>query len=500
MPKQFKYLSAALASIIGGALLLGVVTTSPKWATSDIYANQQARAEVSRQNLQTAQDLSTAFKQVAEALRPSVVSISSVQKARGISGGGGGLPPGLFEGLPPELREQFRGFGDSQRQMPQQQGMGSGVIVRPDGYILTNNHVVQDADEITVMLSDGRAVEAEIVGTDPPTDLAVLKIDASGLTAAPLGDSDSIGVGDWVLAVGSPFGLEQTVTAGIISAKNRARGIVQGGDGYEDFLQTDAAINPGNSGGPLVNLHGEVVGINTAILSRSGGYNGIGFAIPSSMAEPILNSIIESGTVRRGLLGAQVGNITPDRAEELGLDTLRGAFVAAVVSDKPADKAGLQPGDVVVAMNGQPVRSGTQFRNMIAGTLPGTKVRLTVLRDGSEMQVDVVLDELKPDDLVASSPALDTELGMTVEPLDAETARELELDTADSGLVVTEIDPRGIAAQAELEVGDVLLRINRRPVGSPEEFARTFKELRENGQTIQLIVRSGDIRKLVTIR
>ncbi len=275
MPNIWKNISFALSAMIVGSLVTGVVMTLPRELQGDAQAQDAGRTPVINQDLSHAMGLSNAFRNVAEALRPSVVSISTRQTRIVPAGGRRGLPPGI----PPQFRDLFGG-----PQEREQNGMGSGVIVRADGYILTNNHVVEDADELTVELFDGQKMPGTIVGTDPQTDLAVVKIDLPGLRAAPFGSSDEIQVGDWVLAIGSPFGLDQTVTAGIISGKNRVQQIIADGNGFEDFLQTDAAINPGNSGGPLVNLRGELIGINTAILSRTGASAGIGFAIPVSLA------------------------------------------------------------------------------------------------------------------------------------------------------------------------------------------------------------------------
>ena len=300
MQLQWKRISIILATAWVATLLVGLVMSLPHAANSGAYADQEVRDRAATQNLNTAMDISTAFRTVAEAMRPSVVSIStSMDVAARVRQ----LPPNLRRQLPQEFEDLFGGnaFGRGMPQ-PQQQGQGSGVIVREDGYILTNNHVVEGADIVTVELNSGAKETAKVIGTDPETDLAVLKIERKGLQAVPFGDSEAIRVGDWVLAIGSPFGLDQTVTAGIISGKNRVQGIVDGGNGFEDFLQTDAAINPGNSGGPLVNLRGELIGINTAILSRSGGSAGIGFAIPVGLAKPVLNSIIDNGEVRRGFL------------------------------------------------------------------------------------------------------------------------------------------------------------------------------------------------------
>ncbi len=322
MPNTWKSVSFALTAMIVGSLVTAVVMTLPRELQGDAEAQdvqahagaqQASRTPVINQDLSHAMGLSNAFRNVAEAIRPSVVSISTRQRVGSLGGG---------RGIPPQFQDLFG--GPRQRE---ENGMGSGVIVRPDGYILTNHHVVKDADELIVELSDGRKMPGSIVGTDPQTDLAVVKINLPGLRAAPLGSSDEIQVGDWVLAIGSPFGLDQTVTAGIISGKNRNQNIIADGNGFEDFLQTDAAINPGNSGGPLVNLRGELIGINTAILSRTGASAGIGFAIPVSLAEPVLRSIIETGEVHRGFLGAQVDDVKPEYVTDYDLKVRSGAVL-----------------------------------------------------------------------------------------------------------------------------------------------------------------------------
>ena len=317
MQNTWKQVTGALGAMLVGSLVTGVVMTSPGFLRNDPLAQEVVRPapqqRLQGQNLGAARDLSSAFRNVAELIRPSVVSINTTQTE-------------VIGRRVPRGFEDFFGIpnGPTQREST---GTGSGVIVRSDGYILTNNHVVEGADRLEVELSDGSKVDGRIIGTDPQTDLAVVKVDLNGLTAASFGDSDAIEVGDWVLAIGSPFGLDQTVTAGIISGKNRVRRIVDEGEGFEDFLQTDAAINPGNSGGPLVNLNGELVGINTAIMSRTGSSAGIGFAIPVTLARPVLDSIINFGTVRRGFLGASLDNITPDTVREYNLKTSKGVII-----------------------------------------------------------------------------------------------------------------------------------------------------------------------------
>ncbi|MEC8475501.1 MAG: trypsin-like peptidase domain-containing protein, partial [Planctomycetota bacterium] len=365
--------------VLGGAIAISASSflASPRDFLLAQNISETGRTPiVNEQFLAQAEGLSKAFRNVAEAIRPSVVSISTRQ----ISSRSG-------------MSRSYREFFGMPREPESASGMGSGVIVRPEGYILTNNHVVEGADELNVELADGRKVRGEIVGTDPQTDLAVIKIDLPGIQAAPFGNSDEVQVGDWVVAIGSPFGLDQTVTSGIISGKNRRQGIIADGNGLEDFLQTDAAINPGNSGGPLVNLRGELIGINTAILSRSGASAGIGFAIPVSLAEPVLSSIIETGEVRRGFLGAQVVDVTPATAEAYDLKVSRGALIGGVLEGNPAAVAGLQPGDVVTKIDGKPCRGGSQLVNTVAVRRPGTSVQLEVNRFGKILNLTVNLQE-----------------------------------------------------------------------------------------------------------
>lgn len=506
MHHQWKNLSMTFGAALCGALLVGAMMSLPPRMTSGTYAEQVNTAAEARVNLDTAQGLSSAFRNVADAMRPSVVSISTeatsnVARSRG---GGGGIPPELRRQLPPWLGDDlFRQFEQQQETQPRRQtGMGSGVIIREDGFMLTNNHVVEGTDSVKVELSDGRRLDATIVGTDPATDLAVLKVEATGLSAVTLGDSDAIQVGDWVLAIGSPFGLDQTVTAGIISGKNRVQRIIGDGEGFEDFLQTDAAINPGNSGGPLVNLRGEVVGINTAILSRSGASAGIGFAIPIGLARPVVDSIIESGSVRRGFLGAQVGDVNPEIKEEYGLKVDSGALIRGVLDGQPAAIAGLQPGDVVTHINGKPVASGTQLRNVVASVKPGTEVQMTVSRNGKKLELAVDLQE-RTDDALAlfnGGKGGNTEIGIQVEPLTEELARELNLPGPASGLLVTSVEDDSLAARGDMQVGDVIESAAGQPLQSAEQFNDVLSRAKQAGRGLQMVIRRGNVKLLVVIR
>ena len=501
MDRVWKNVSFALGAMLVGSLLTGVVMTLPILRTGDAQAQDrtvappQNRTMVDGQNLAAAQDLSSAFRNVADLLRPSVVSISVKQTQ--IIRRGGGLPPGFrvprgFEGLFDEVPR-----GEIERRQ-RETGMGSGVIVRDDGYILTNNHVIEDAGELDVELSDGRTVAGKIIGTDPETDLAVIKIEANGLQAAAFGDSDAIRVGDWVLAIGSPFGLDQTVTAGIISGKNRDQDIIKDGEGFEDFLQTDAAINPGNSGGALVNLRGELIGINTAILSRSGASAGIGFAIPVSIARPVLNSIIDSGIVRRGFLGASVVDVTPRMIQDFNLKVQSGAMVGSVLEDQPASRAGLQPGDVVTKMDGRLITTGTQLRNYIASRPPGSVIKMEINRGGKAMKVDVNLQE-RTESALAGFKSGEV-MGAELAPATPEIARRYGYANLRGGLVVTEIKPNSEADEAGLQVGDVLQSAANVVLESAAQLKEILDEGAKRQQAVRVVVRRGRAVMLMSVR
>ncbi|MDR4467622.1 MAG: DegQ family serine endoprotease [Nitrospira sp.] len=424
---------------------------------------------------------------VAKQAKASVVNVSSTTNV--------GERPGLSEAPSPFFDDPFfrRFFGEElQRRFRQprdfpQEGMGSGVIVSADGYIVTNNHVVEHADEIDVTLADKRTFKAKVIGTDPKTDVAVIKIEATGLPILPWMDSGRLEVGELVLAVGSPFGLTQTVTMGIISAVGRANmGIVD----YEDFIQTDAAINPGNSGGALVNLHGELVGINTAIFTRTGGHMGIGFAIPSNMVRTVMDSLIKHGKVVRGWLGVSIQELTPDLAKEFGVSETTGALVADVMEDSPATKAGLERGDIITELNGKPVNDPTHLRTLVADSAPGTKVTITLLRDKRRKSLDVTLGEL-PKDESAQAKSEDAKgkhalAGVQVGPLSREEARELRIK---GGVVVRRIDPSSLAAQAGLQEGDVVREVNRQAVTSVTGFEQQVGMLKAKEGVLLLVSR-----------
>ena len=369
----------------------------------------------------------------------------------------------------------LRRFFGPQTRIPRQprgieRGLGSGVIVSQDGYILTNNHVVDGADEVKVELPDRHSYTAKVVGTDAPSDLAVIKINANDLPTLPLGDSDAVKVGDVVLAVGNPLGVGETVTSGIISAKGRT---TSSGDAYEDFLQTDAAINHGNSGGALVNTNGQLIGINSQILSPSDGNIGLGFAIPSNMAKSVMEQLIKNGTVHRAKLGVTIQRITPDLAQSLGLASANGALVSNVESGSPAERAGLRQGDVITQFNGKPVADNNQLRNSVAGTAPGSAVTLQYLRDGRTETAHVTLGELamkKDRASRGSERGGDGKFGLSVQPFTSDMADELGVPRSTQGVVVAGVDPAGRAADAGIQEGDVIEKVNGRPVKTGDEL------------------------------
>ncbi len=400
--------------------------------------------------------------------------------------------------LMPFLRDFGFRLDPHQAQPHREGGLGSGVIVSPDGTILTNHHVVQGATKVTVELADRRSFEAKVVGTDAPSDLAVLKVEARSLPALSFGDSDRVRVGDVVLAFGDPLGVGQTVTMGIISAKGRATSL---GDGsFEDFLQTDAAINQGNSGGALVNTAGQLVGINSQIISPSGGNIGIGFAIPAQMASNVMTQLLHGGQVHRGLLGVTVQGVNSDLATSLGLPEVSGALVSGVSKGGAADKAGVQRGDVIVSLNGQRVSDGNELRNQIASTQPGSSVTLGLFRDGRQRTAEVRLGELHLAQAQAGGGEASEggRLGLAVRPLSPDEAAELHVDSK-QGLVVSQVDPAGPAADAGIRPGDVIEQVNHRPVADAAALKAAVRAsggkpalflLSRDGQSLYLAVES----------
>ncbi|GAB4488988.1 MAG: DegQ family serine endoprotease [Thermodesulfovibrionales bacterium] len=423
-----------------------------------------------------------AMAEVAAAVKPAVVNISSTKTVR-IPG----FQSPFFED--PFFRRFFGDeFGPFQRPREHKQsGLGSGVIVDKDGYILTNNHVIRDADEIRVKLSDKREFKGKVIGTDPKTDLAVIKIDSNHLPVVKLGDSDKLKVGETVIAIGNPFGLNQTVTSGIVSATGRANvGIAD----YEDFIQTDAPINPGNSGGALVNVRGELIGINTAIFSTSGGYQGIGFAIPSSMAKVVMDNLIHKGKVVRGWLGVSIQPVTPDLAKQFGIKDDKGALVGDVVEESPAEKAGIQRGDVIIEFDGKEVHDPSSLRNSVAGTPPGRKVAVKIMRDGKMQKVDVTIAEL-PADMQKVRGEYDNLLkGVIVQGLTPELKKNLDIPKRINGVVVTDIED-GSPAGGLLMQNDVIIEINRKRINSMKDYQAVASRITSGQDVLLLVFRNG---------
>jgi len=423
------------------------------------------------------------YANIVQRVAPSVVTIEAEREAKA-----------QVTGLPdnPFFRQFF--FGDQMPAQPRlvpEHDLGSGVIVGANGYILTNDHVVHGAQSIRVTLNDGHTYDAKLVGTDPPSDLALLKIDASSLPAATLGNSDQVRVGDVALAIGDPLGIGQTVTMGIISAKGRETDV---GDGsYEDFLQTDAPINRGNSGGALINTRGEVIGINSQILTPSGGNIGIGFAIPANMARNVMAQLREHGTVRRAKLGVAVQNVSSDIAASLGLKDVRGSIVNSVEDGSAAAKAGIKRGDVITKFDGKAVTDTNNLRNTIAAMAPGSKASVTILRDGREQQLDVTLDEQHSAESMSASGNTENsgeKFGMTVQPLTPDIARDLQLDPGTRGLVISEVDPLGKAADAGLRRGDVIEQVNGKPVTTVSQLRGALERATER-PALLLVNREG---------
>jgi serine protease Do len=404
------------------------------------------------------------FASVLQPALPAVVNIhtSKIVKQKGMQN------PFLND---PFFRQFFGDqFGQGQPAPEREQSLGSGVIVTSDGVIITNNHVIDGASDIKVFLSDKREFPAKLIGTDPLSDIAVLKINATGLATLPIGDSSHLHVGDVVLAIGEPFGLGGTATMGIVSATGRG-GL--GIEGYEDFIQTDAAINPGNSGGALIDLHGDLVGINTAILTGGGGGNqGVGFAIPVNMVRKVMEQIVEHGKVVRGYIGVHIQDVTPDLAKQFSLNQIGGALIGDVSPDTPGARAGLKKGDIILAVNGNQVNSANQLRNEISQTAPGTKIDLKVFRDGHTQDLSLTLAELptaaeKTGENEQGGSALE---GVRVENLTRDIANQLQLPAGTQGVVVTSVDQASPAAAAGIDRGTVILEVNHKPVSSVEQF------------------------------
>lgn len=435
----------------------------------------------------------TSYADVVEKTAPAVVRIEAEVRNR--------PQPRSPQSPLEDFFRQFPGPGGGGQQPRVERGMGSGVIVSADGTILTNAHVVDGAETIGILTNDNRSFDAKLVGIDKPSDLAVLKIEAQNMPFLTLGNSDSVRIGDIALAIGNPLGIGQTVTAGIISAKGRRTGLSDGS--FEDFLQTDAPINRGNSGGALVSLNGELIGINSQILSpdRSGGNIGIGFSIPSNMAKSVMEQLLANGRVRRGMLGVNIQDINGDTARALGLPDTSGVLVSNVRSGSAAEKAGIKRGDIITSVNGDKIDDGNALRNKIAGTLPGTEVKLTVLRDGSPHELTATLDEFDTEAASTGSepdsrggldqPAPEGKLGLTLQPMTPALARQFGTGDETEGLVITGVDPGGAASEAGIRRGDIILEVDRQAVSNPEQVETALQNAGDR-PVLLLISRGGN--------
>jgi serine protease Do len=412
----------------------------------------------------------SSFSPIVKKVTPAVVRVFTTSKVQNAAFND---PSGMDDMLRRFFGDEFGNRAPRRNfRMPRQQGIGSGVIITKDGYILTNNHVVDGADEVKVALQDGREFTAKVIGRDPKSDVAVIKIDSKDLPAVQMADSDKVEVGDVVLAIGNPFGIGQTVTTGIVSATGRGGAV---GLDYEDFIQTDAAINPGNSGGALVDAEGRLIGINTAILSRTGGNQGIGFAIPANLAKDVMTSLVRDGKVTRGYAGMWIQDVTPALAKEFNLKEHSGALVSDVAANSPAEKAGLKNGDVIVEFNGKAVTDSRHLKLAVARAQPGDSAPMKILRDGSTKTVTLKVKELpNSEETARNSRTPDAEdngtlNGVTVGDLDPQTRRQFNLPGNVHGVVVTDVAPDSAAAEAGLKPGDVIQEIDRKPVKTAEE-------------------------------
>lgn len=438
--------------------------------------------EVSQESIDILSRTNEAVSEVVAAVKPSVVNVSSTKTVRRDA-----LPSPFFNDpfFKRFFGDEFRSFGDQRGH--KQSGLGSGVIVDRSGYILTNNHVIRGAEEIKVTLSDNREFKGRVIGSDQKTDLAVIKIDTDNLPVIKIGDSDMLKTGEMVLAVGNPFGLTQTVTSGIVSATGRANvGVAD----YEDFIQTDAPINPGNSGGALVNIRGELVGINTAIFSTTGGYQGIGFAIPSNMAKAVMESLIKKGKVVRGWLGVTIQQLTPELAKQFNLKDEKGVLVGDVVEGGPAEKAGIERGDVIIEFNGKEVKDASNLRNMVADIMPNTDVSVKVLRDEKTRTFRVTISEM-PAETQTISKTFDNQMkGVHAQDITPSLRKSLNIPGRISGVVITDVEDESPAAGILMR-SDIIMEINRNRIANVKDYEKTLSGIKPDESILLLIFRKG---------
>ena len=488
-------------ALVAGVVAVGALLTGVHGAigsSSPLALKQDAQA-VNRGQLEKA-----SYADVVHRVSPSVVKITSQIKAKRVAMNGADNPM-----LADPMFRQFFGNRRPEMESPAQTGLGSGVIISPDGYIVTNNHVVDGADQLTVTLEDGRELTAKVVGRDPLTDIAVVKVDAKDLPAVTFADTNQVEVGDRVLAIGNPFGIGETVTSGIVSGKGRRIGILSEVQGFENFIQTDAAINPGNSGGALVDIDGRVIGINTAILSRSGGSQGVGLAVPANLVCQVAEGLVQHGKVVRGFLGVSVQDISPALAESFGLKSRAGALVAEVTPGSPAAKAGIKEGDVITKLDGKEITDANRLTFAVTAVPPDTKINLDVLRDGKSEQLVATTGE-RPNrrgetgEAVSKNDDEGVLNGVAVEDLTPEARHEMNLPERLKGAVVAEVAPDSASARAGLSAGDVILEINRQRVQSADdaiklsakaENKKTLLKLWSHGSTIFVVVdETGDAK------
>lgn len=482
--------------VIGTAILLvGVLLGGVSfYILGELTGVKRAHAPIVAPNVpKQILETSRAFSEIAASISPAVVNISTTKVMRRDANP-------LFDDPFFDFFNPFREFRTPKKW--KEQSLGSGVIVSQDGYIITNNHVIEQADEVRVTLLDKRSFKARVIGADSKTDVAVVKIDAKDLPTVSWGDSDKLQVGEFVLAIGNPFGLSHTVTMGIISAVGRANvGIAD----YEDFIQTDAAINPGNSGGPLVNIRGQLIGINTAIFSRSGGYQGIGFAVPANMVRLVMDQLEQKGRVTRGWLGVTIQELTPEISQKFGLNNGKGALVGDVAKGSPAEKAGIRRGDVILEFNGKKVKDVGNLRNMVAQSKVGSEVSIAILRGNKEYSFRVLIAEL-PKEIAEASPGNAPEespyeglAGVSVMELTAEGAKQLGLRRDERGVVIVRVEPGSSAEEAGLRKGDVIQEIDRKKVEKLADYNRIISAIRP-GDTILLFLNRGGKKFYVTLR
>jgi len=468
-------------SLLSGAVALTLLTVLCMFLFSP--TDTSAAKTDSEEAAQILSQFGNAMARVAEKVKPAVVNIATSKTVKAQRH--------------PFFDDPFfrKFFGEGPQQKRRVANLGSGVIATADGYILTNNHVIEGAEDILVKLSDNKDYKGKVIGVDPKTDVAVIKIEAANLPTIPWADSDKLKVGEVVLAVGNPFGLNQTITMGIISALGRS-GI--GITDYEDFIQTDAAINPGNSGGALVSTRGELIGLNTAIFSTSGGYQGIGFAIPSNMVKNVIDSIIMQGKVVRGWLGVQIQPLTPDLAKQFDLKDEQGVLLVDIVEGGPADKGGLKRGDVIIEYDGKKVDSPFGLRNLVAATKPGSTVKLRLLREGKEMTISVTVEEISAEQqALAGGPADNSLKGVTVQTVTDQILQSLGISKKVKGVVVSAVSDDSPAAGV-LTKGDIIIELNRKPVENVDQYKAILSKI-DKSQTILLLIVRNNVSQYITI-